>query len=476
MNHIQSVASKELRAFFRSPVAIIFLGVYLAFTLVTFFGVEQFFARNIADLRPLFSWLPVLLVFLCSALTMRQWSEEQKLGTLEVLFTLPVRIPQLVLGKFIAAITLVKIALLLTIPIPLMVAASGDLDWGPVIGGYIGAALLAGAYISIGLFISALTDNQIVSLIGSVVVCGLLWLVGSDHVVQFFGNTSAEILSSIGTGSRFESIRRGVLDLRDFAYYFTLMASFLTLNSVVLAAKGWSEGRRTASIRNNARISAGLVAVNALLLNFVLVSFTSLRVDLTERGEFSISDVTKNMIRNLPEPLLIRGYLSETTHPLLAPMVPRIRDVIEEYGIIGGDLVRTEYVDPRTDPEVEKEANQLYSIKSFPFRVPDSRDRRVVNSYFSILVKYGDQFEVLNFDDLIEVQGTNMRSIEVKLRNLEYDLTSSIKRVAFSFQTLDAVFAKLDQPAEFTAFVTPDTLPENFKDVPDKIKKVLEEL
>lgn len=476
MNHILSVARKEMRAFFRSPVAIIFLGVYLAFTLATFFGEGQFFARNIADVRPLFSWLPILLIFLCSALTMRQWSEEQKLGTLEVLLTLPVRISHLVVGKFIAAIALVSVALLLTLPIPLMVSSTGDLDLGPVIGGYVGAILLAGAYISIGLFVSALTDNQIVSLIGSVVVCGLFCLVGSPAVVQFFGNSTAEILSAIGTGSRFESIRRGVLDLRDLTYYGTLIATFLTLNSVVLSAKGWSEGKRTSSLRFNAQTTAVLVTINALVLNFVLAGATSLRIDLTERGEYSISDVTKQMVQGLPEPLLIRGYLSETTHPLLAPMVPRIRDVIEEYGIIGGDLVRTEYVDPRTNEEVEKEANQLYGIKSFPFRVPDSRDRRVVNSYFSLLIKYGDEYEILNFDDLIEVQGTSMQNVEVKLRNIEYDLTSAIKKVAYGFQTLEAVFATLEEPAEFTAFITPDTLPENFKEVPDKVTKVLEEL
>ena len=476
MSHIISVARKELRAFFRSPVAIIFLGVYLVFTLVTFFGVERFFARNIADLRPLFAWLPVLLVFLCSALTMRQWSEEQKLGTLEVLLTLPVKIHHLVVGKFVASLALVAIGLALTIPIPFVVAGSGDLDWGPVLGGYLAAILLAGAYLSIGLFVSALTDNQIVSLIGSVVIGGLFWLVGSDAVLEFAGNQTSEVLSAIGTGSRFESIRRGVLDLRDLAYYASIVVTFLTLNAVVLAAKGWSHGTRTAGLRNNARFTAGLVAANALVINFVLTGVTSLRVDLTERGEYSISDVTHKLLRELPEPLLIRGYFSDETHPLLAPLVPRIRDVIEEYGIIGGDLVRTEYVDPRTDEDLEKEAAQLFGIRSFPFQFADARDQAVVNSYFSILIKYGDEFQVLNFNDLIEIQGTSMRNVEVKLRNLEYDLTSSVKKVAYGFQTLEAVFAKLEAPAEFTAFITPDTLPETFKDAPEKLKTVLEEI
>ena len=481
MSHVLSVFRKESRAFFRSPVAIIFLAVYLLFTLLTFFGVEQFFARNIADLRPLFSWLPLLLIFLCSALTMRQWSEEQKMGTLEVLFTLPVRIPQLVLGKFFASLGLVAVALLLTLPIPFMVASQGDLDWGPVLGGYIGALLLAGAYLSIGLFVSSLTDNQIVALIGAVVISGLFWAVGSDTVVQFVGRDTAELLTAIGTGSRFESIRRGVLDIRDLAYYFTLIASFLTLNAVVLEAKGWSDGQRTVMQRSNAKALAFLVVVNSVLFNVLVAKVTSLRIDMTERGEYTISPVTEKMLRGLEEPLLLRGYFSEKTHPLLAPLVPRIRDTLLEYEIIGGDRVEAEFIDPLSGTEerqieVRKEAEQKYGIKTSTFQTADANQRSITNSYFSILVQYGDQFEVLNYQDLIEVTGTNPQNIEVKLRNLEYDLTSAIKKVAYGFQTLDAVFASMASPAKLTAFISEGSLPEDFQEVPERIRDVAAEL
>lgn len=481
MSHVASISRKESRAFFRSPIAIIFLGVYLSFTLITFFGTEQFFARNIADLRPMFTWLPVLLIFLCSALTMRQWSEEQKLGTLEVLFTLPVRIPQLVLGKFFASLSLVALGLLLTLPIPVMVDMHGNLDWGPVIGGYVGALLLAGAYLSIGLFVSALTDNQIVALIGAVVLSALFWAVGSDPIVQFAGRSGAEILTAIGTGSRFESIRRGVLDLRDLAYYLTLVASFLTLNGVVLAAKGWSDGHRTSVGRANAKLLAGLVLANAVVLNVLLTDVTSLRVDLTERQEYTISPVTKKIVRGLSEPLLLRGYFSEKTHPLLAPLVPRIRDTLLEYAIIGGDGVRAEFIDPlsgdeETQIELQKEAEQKYGIKTSAFQVASANERSITNSYFSILVQYGDEFEVLNYQDLIEVSGTSNQNIEVKLRNLEYDLTGAIKKVSSGFQTVDALFASLEAPAKLTAFITKDKLPEDYAEVPGRLEKVMAEL
>ena len=131
MSTILTVARKELRSYFLSPVAVIFLGVFLLITLFVFFTSSRFFARNIADVRPLFEWLPVLLIFLVAAITMRAWSEEEKIGTLEVLLTLPLRTRDLVLGKFAAGMLLVVLALALTFPLAIMVSRFGNIDWGP---------------------------------------------------------------------------------------------------------------------------------------------------------------------------------------------------------------------------------------------------------------------------------------------------------------------------------------------------------
>src|SRR5690606_18549553 len=144
---ILQIARKELATYFSSPVAYIFLGTFLFVNLFIFFWVETFFARNIADVRPLFEWMPILLIFLVASLTMRMWSEERRMGTLEFLFTLPVNTLHLVLGKFTACLALVACALLLTIPIPVTVSFLGILDWGPVIGGYVATFFLAAAYI-----------------------------------------------------------------------------------------------------------------------------------------------------------------------------------------------------------------------------------------------------------------------------------------------------------------------------------------
>ncbi len=476
MNHVWSIARKELRGYFNSAVALIFLATFLGVVLFTFFWVEKFFTRNIADVRPMFEWLPLLLIFLVGALSMRLWSEEQKVGTIEILLTLPVPHWQLVLGKFLAGLLLVGLALALTLGLPITVALMGDLDSGPVIGGYLGLLLLAGAYLSIGLCVSAVTDNQIVSLIVTVLVCALFYLPGADTFASLFGVDASEVLRRLGTGSRFHSIARGVVDLRDLVYYGSLVGLFLVLNTVLLKVRGWGHGQRTHKQRFNQRLVVALVAVNAIALNLWLAPVASARVDLTEHNEYSLSDVTSDMLTSLDQPLVIRGYFSEKTHPLLAPLVPHIRDLLNEYKVAGGNNVRLEFVDPSESEEIEKEAQEKYGIKSFPFQFADRRERSVVNSYFHILLQYGDQHEVLTFEDLIEVKQLDIGQIDVKLRNFEYDVTRTIKKLAYGFQSLDALFAALENKAELTAYITPDTLPDNLKSAPASLKKVVDEM
>ena len=287
-------------------------------TLFVFFWGETFFTRGVADVRPLFQNMPVLLIFLIAALTMRQWSEEQRSGTMEMLLTLPVRSVKLVLGKFLAVMILVVVALLLTLPLPITVSNIGNLDWGPVLGGYLAALLLAAAYAAIGLFVSALTDNQIVALIATALLGGVFYLIGSSSLTDLAGG-AADVLRAIGTGSRFDSIQRGVIDLRDLIYYLSLSGLFLMLNTVALERKRWSKGERTAAYRRGVRWTSLLLAANLIVVNVWLYPLYGLRLDLTQQGQFSLAQPTKDLLNNLQEPLYIRAYISEKTHPLLAP-------------------------------------------------------------------------------------------------------------------------------------------------------------
>ena len=475
MKQALTITRKELRSYFGSPMALIFIAAFLAATLFSFFWVETFFARGIADVRPLFKWMPILLIFLVAALTMRQWSEEQRSGTLEVLLTLPVSTVQLVIGKFLAVVALVAIALALTLFLPLTVELLGNLDWGPVFGGYLASLLLAAAYAAIGLFVSSRTDNQIVALITTVLLCGVFYLVGSSAVVAFVGNELGVILRAIGAGSRFESIQRGVIDLRDLLYYLSLAGIFLTLNVLSLKAKGWSEGDRTLPKRRAVAVTSALVILNLLLVNVWAYPLSRLRVDLTENREYTLSETTRDLLAGLSEPLLIRGYFSEKTHPLLAPLVPAVQDMLQEYAI-AGETVQVEIVDPAKFPEKEAEASQVYGINPTPFQVSGRYEASIINSYFDILIQYGDQSATLSYGDLIEVTPSADGSVSVKLRNLEYDLTSTIKRVAYGFQSVDSVLAALPEPAQMTVYITPNTLPESLAEAPAVIEGVLQDI
>jgi len=476
MRNVWAIARKELRGFFQSAVALIFLLTFLVATLFIFFWVERFFGRNLADVRPLFEWFPLLLIFLCAALSMRMWSEEQKLGTIEVLMTLPVSVGELVLGKFLAGLILVGIGLTLTLGIPITVSMMGNLDWGPVIGGYVGSMLLASAYLAVGLCISALTANQVLALIFTVLACGLLYLPGADAVAGLTSYDTGELLRALGTGSRFDNIARGVIDLRDIVYYLGIAGALLMLNAVIVDAKRWGHGARTSRMRRNAVMSVALVAVNALALNIWLAPVHAARADLTEYHVHSLSPATDKILADLDQPLVLRAYISKKLHPLVQPVVPSIRDMLREYGYKGGDRVRVEFVDPVGDEALAKEAEDDYGITTIPFEFEGKNESSVINAYFTLLVKYGDQYETIDLLNLLDVDRKPTGEVTVQLGNFEYEVTRTIKKVSEQFHSLDRLVAALPGKVIITGYFTPDSLPPEMAKLPDELKKVAAEL
>ena len=367
-------------------------------------------------------------------------------------------------------------ALVLTTPLAATVAMLGDLDWGPVFAGYLAAALLGGAYLAIGLYVSAKTENQIVALILAAFGCGAFYVVGTPMVTELFASTIADFLRALGAGSRFESITRGVLDLRDLYFYLSVMAVFLALNVYAVDAQGWARdgGRRRHTER---RVVLALVAANFLVANVWLNSVSFLRWDATEGDQYSISDATRSYLRELKEPLLIRGYFSAQTHPLLGPLGPQLKDLLNEYGVAGGDMVRVELVDPAEDPAIEDEANSKYGIRAVPFQVQSRYQSSLVSSYFDVLVQYADEYEVLSFSDLIEVKARGEADLDVRLKNPEYDITRSIKKVLYGFQGGGSVFDNVAGSVKFTGYISDDArLPEALQTLRADLDSVLLEL
>ena len=238
MQNVLGVYKRELRSYFDSPIAYIFIVVFLLLSTWLFF--RGFFVYGQADLRGFFSLLPWTFLFFVPAVAMRLWAEERKLGTLELLMTLPVRDGEVIAGKFLAGLSLITLTVFLGFPLVIITAALGDLDPGPVWGGFLGAILLGGAYLAIGLFVSSLTDNQIIAFIVSVVVCFLLFIVGEPLVLINAPRSLAPLFSFLGLGAHFQSISRGVIDSRDVIYYLSIIAFFLMLNRVSLEGRRWA--------------------------------------------------------------------------------------------------------------------------------------------------------------------------------------------------------------------------------------------
>lgn len=469
------VARKELQLFFTSPVAWLFLASFMATCLFVFFWVEAFFARNIADVRPLFEWMPLLLIFLSAALTMRSWSEERRSGTLEHVLTLPAPLWQFVLGKFIACASILALALSGTLLLPFTVNSIATLDWGPVFAAYLATFLLGCSYLAIGLFVSSRTDNGIVSLMGSVAVCGVVYLLGSELLLGFFGGNTAEVLRLLGSGARFESITRGVIDARDLYYYLAVTAGFLALNIYALERGRWA--RETNARHRSWRMAISLMILNLSLGGLWLQKFPDLRADVTQGKLYSLSEPSETLLSQLEEPLLIRGYFSERSHPLLAPLVPQLRDLLREYAVVGEGNVRVEFIDPAKDAAAEKQANEEYGIQATPFQVADRYQSALVNAYFNVLVQYGDENEVLGFSDFIEVKTGLGGEPEVLLRNPEFDITRAARDVLYRYRSSGELFDQISKPVTLRAYVSSDDrLPELLVEYRDAIRKEAEAL
>ncbi|MHC4874426.1 MAG: ABC transporter permease [Planctomycetota bacterium] len=237
MNGFLSVFKRELKGYFATPVAYVFLVIFLSFAgLLTFKG--GFFEARQATLRIFFSNMPLLFIFLAPALAMRLWAEERKSNSIELLFTLPLTTAQAVLGKFFAAWGVVLIALVLTFPMIITVYKLGSPDCGPIFTGYVGSFLLAGSFLAVGSFFSSITRNQVIAFVLSVVGCGIFLFTASPSVMislaNFFPKKMVYVFEWLSFQSRFESMLRGVLELRDLGFFAILIAGWLWANIVIL--------------------------------------------------------------------------------------------------------------------------------------------------------------------------------------------------------------------------------------------------
>jgi ABC-2 type transport system permease protein len=235
LQNIKTIAKRELSGYFASPVAYVFIVIWLLLNGFFTFSLGGFFEMGQASLTlSFFRWHPWLYLFLVPAVGMRLWSEERRLHTMELLLTMPITTSQAIIGKFLASWLFLIIALALTFPVVITVCYLGDADTGEIVSGYVGSALLAGGYLAVTSMTSAMTRNQVISFIVSVVVCFFLLLSGLEPVTDLLPNLLVGVVTNMSSLTHFIGFQKGVLDSRDLIYFGSLIGFALFLNGVII--------------------------------------------------------------------------------------------------------------------------------------------------------------------------------------------------------------------------------------------------
>ncbi len=241
MNAIATLFRRELTAYFATPLAYVFIVIFLVLSGVFTFYLGSFYERNQADLESFFNFLPWLYLFLIPAIAMRVWAEERKSGTIELLLTLPITMWQAVFAKFLAAWCFIAIALVLTFPLWITVNYLGNPDNGVILAAYLGSLLMAGGYLALGICISASTRNQVIAFIVSLVLCFILTLSGFPLVLDAFRGwlpaALVNLIASLSFLTHFQAISKGVLDLRDLVYFLAMIIAWLYASAIVIDVK-----------------------------------------------------------------------------------------------------------------------------------------------------------------------------------------------------------------------------------------------
>jgi len=241
VKQVLTVTKRELGGYFATPVAYVFIVIFLLLSGLMTFQLGRFYESGQADLRGFFFWHPWLYLFLIPAISMRLWAEERRSGTIELLMTLPVTMWQVILGKFLAAWFFTGVALALTFPTWITVNLLGDPDNGTILASYLGSFLMAGGFLAIGSFTSALTKNQVIAFVITVVLCLFFLLADIPGVAEFFNSFApgalVDTITSFSFTAHFRGISRGLIDARDLVFFGSLIVVFLFVNTLVLEAK-----------------------------------------------------------------------------------------------------------------------------------------------------------------------------------------------------------------------------------------------
>jgi ABC-type uncharacterized transport system involved in gliding motility auxiliary subunit len=435
MKNILTIFNREIKAYFNSPIAYIFIIVFIFISTGLF--MTQFFLVSIADMRMFFIYIPMILCAFLPAVTMRLWSEDRKGNTLELLLTFPIKTYELVLGKFMASLTFFTAALLATLPIPIMIAILGNPDAGAILCQYIGAFFIGGFFLALGILISGFCEDQIVSFILSIMACFGLYLLGTnfsagsiDGWIPGFGSF---LKNTLGVAHHFSAFARGVIDLSSVLFFAAGAAIFLLLNSFWLDTRMKPKSRTAFSTA--CLISAGIfVAVNAIFGDVAMGRF-----DLTEGKIYTVSRATAKILRGLDAPVTVKLFVSpsESMPTGFKTLERDMRDKLDEFkinskGKFNYKVFHMEAVNVTSEGEEDSLERSIEKKGIRPFQVQsvEADEIGVKLIYSSMSIAYKDKPE-----DVIP------RVMPQNLLDLEYTLASKIYKMTLKSRPLVALVA-----------------------------------
>jgi ABC-2 type transport system permease protein len=408
MRRIWIIASRELKALFDLPTGYVLLVVFLAINGFLFF--RQAYLSDTASLRPMLDLLPWEFLFFVPAVTMRSLAEDIRGGQIEVVLAQPVSELELLLGKYLGSVLFLWLALALTFAIPLGLAAGADLPWGTIIAQYVGAGLLAAGLAGVGVWASSLTRSQITAFIVAAGLMFLLVLVGLDPLLVGLPPALGALAARIGVLSHFESLGRGVIDLRDVIYFFSLAGVFLALAYAALLGRKLAPGAGTRRLR----LGVGMLTASLVLVN-LLGSYIGGRLDLTPGNAYTLSPATGRIVRDLDDLVTVKVFASKELPTEVALMKRDVDDLLRDLRSQGRGQVRVIERDPTDDDVARREAESL-GIQPVQFNVIGQAELQVKQGYLGLAVQHGGETEIIPF-----IQRTD---------DLEYRLVSTIRQLS----------------------------------------------
>jgi ABC-type uncharacterized transport system involved in gliding motility auxiliary subunit len=405
---IWTIARRELRAMLDHPTGYVLLVVFVGINAFLFF--RQAYLIGAASLRPMLDLLPWLLLFIVPAVTMRTLAEDRKSGVLEVVLTQPITELELVLGKYLGAVLFLWLALAVTLVIPIGLAFGSSLQWGTLTAQYVGAALLIGSLAGIGVWASSLTESQITAYILAVAVMFVALLIGLDPVTGALPPTLGAIAARLGVLSHFESIGRGVIDLRDVIYFLSVAGIFLAL------AYGSVVGRKLArggAASRQLRLGVTVATATLIVVN-LLGSYIGGRLDLTPGHAYTLSPATKQIVGSLDDIVTIKVFASDELPTSVSLLKRDLDDLLRDLHSAGHGKIRIVRRNPSKDETAKKDAASL-GIEPVEFNVIGQSELQVKQGYLGLAVQYGSGTQAIPFvgrtDDLEYRLASDIRTL-----------------------------------------------------------------